>query len=117
MIIGSDPAYYLTFPFSQTQSFTMSSADDDTAPFSNETFPACTQYVNGETVACSNCNLSYYTNATVVFACYDPGQLCSVSSSASSTDAMSRFLIGGYDDDAVNSGDVAVVTTSMLYFG
>ena len=88
---SSNVAYYMSFPFTQSQHFVQNEqvVQDSNGTWItvyNETIPSCTQFssfssVTGNTMTksleCSSCNVSTYTNDSVVFACYDISQVCS----------------------------------------
>ena len=81
--------YFVSLPFSSIQNFitqTHSELTEDGAIVTvyNETIPSCSMWVDNsdmiESRACSSCNLSTYSNDSVIFVCYDPSQICSVQS-------------------------------------
>ena len=86
--IDNEVAYYLSFPFTQSQNFSITEQivqNENGTWFTvyNETIPSCTQFSTDHDIAineqCSNCNVSSYSNDSVVFACYDITDICAYS--------------------------------------
>jgi hypothetical protein len=78
--LSSSVAFYMSIPFVQTETFVEPTEEEKlTATSLNYTFPTCTQYGADATTtkSCANCNVSSYTNTSVIFACYDIADICS----------------------------------------
>ena len=79
-------SYYISLPFTQSQSFYSKTeyieirSNRTILMVTNETMPSCSQYVtstsNIQDISCKDCEISYFTNDSVIFACYDITQLC-----------------------------------------
>ena len=112
-------AYYLSFPFTQTQDLGQAYSIEELAALTeyNVTFPECNQYTTDVTSIdlCNQCNVSTYTNMSVTFVCYDLQQICAFSSSLYTNDSNSgttrRNLQVGDDDTTVSES----TGVSMLY--
>eukprot|EP01033_Poteriospumella_lacustris_P006837 gene6837-4925_t len=77
----STPMYYYTMPFTTQQSLLNYSMEDRLLnPGLNNTVPACYTYSDDDAASsyssCGTCEVSTYTNDSVVFVCYDIQDLC-----------------------------------------
>lgn len=113
--VTTTPAYYIRYPFTQSQTF----GSNDL----NYSIPECSTYNEyNEAVTCKSCNVSTYDNVSITFACYDITQLCGgVAKTVPVTTAASRrrslqgrslqgrSLQGTTDDDSATKLSIAQI--------
>jgi hypothetical protein len=105
---STDSAYYVTLPFTATQSLdlNLSISAINAHTVHNVTFPNCTIFEHGRYVSCGNCEIATYTNNNVTFYCRNIQNLCQRPKILSSP----RRLVG---DDDYFSDDSASVGSGM----
>jgi hypothetical protein len=106
------PSYYITLQYNQPV-HTVGAVGDSNADATNVTFPQCTTYdaASGLYKPCDGCEVSFYSNTNVTFACYDPTRLCSSANAVSLEDMRRRLGNDDYADDAAGFGQQTSVTS------